>query len=117
MSLTTEQQMLVEQRLNNEKKSVGVGYLLWLVGGGLGIHRFYLGRSGSGAFMLVLTILGFLLLFAMGLGLLLLIPVMIWLLVDAFLIPGMVEHDAKVKRMAISSEISLLSQGAQPPTV
>lgn len=115
MSLTTEQQMLVEQRLNNEKKSVGVAYLLWFFFGGLGVHRFYMGLAGSAVAMLVMTIFGFLLLVVYGLGLLLLIPVMIWLLVDAFRIPGLVERDAKAKRLHIANEIGLLAQRAATP--
>ncbi|MBP6878253.1 MAG: TM2 domain-containing protein [Phenylobacterium sp.] len=74
----------------SSKKSAGVAYLLWLFLGGLGAHRFYLGRTGSGVAMLALTILGWSLLFALGLGLLFLIPLGIWLLVDLFTIPGMV---------------------------
>ena len=30
------------------KKSAVVAYLLWFFLGGLGVHRFYLGRTGSG---------------------------------------------------------------------
>ncbi|MCK6547367.1 TM2 domain-containing protein [Myxococcota bacterium] len=33
------------------KKSVGVSYLLFLVGGSAGLHRFYLGQHVSGAAM------------------------------------------------------------------
>ena len=109
MALTTEQQILIEQRLTNEKKSIGVAYLLWFFFGGLGVHRFYLGRSGSGIAMLIMTVLGFLLLVVYFLGLILLIPVMIWLLVDAFLIPGIIDRDAKARRLAITQEISLLT--------
>ncbi|WP_293405341.1 TM2 domain-containing protein [Phenylobacterium sp.] len=72
------------------KKSTGVAYLLWIFLGGVGAHRFYLGRTGSGIAMLALTILGWALLLAAGFGLLFLVPLGIWLLVDLFTIPGMV---------------------------
>jgi TM2 domain-containing membrane protein YozV len=72
------------------KKSMAVSYLLWFFLGTLGGHRFYNGRTGSGVAQLLLTIFGVLFTFAAGLGLLLLIPVWIWVLVDAFLIPGWV---------------------------
>jgi len=71
------------------KKSNGVAYLLWFFLGGLGVHRFYLGQTGSGAAMAILCVaswittpivIGF-----FGLGIL-----GIWWLVDAFLIPGIV---------------------------
>ena len=37
-------------KLNNIMKSKGVAYLLWLISifGWLGIHRFYLGKIGTG---------------------------------------------------------------------
>ena len=40
------------------KKSVGVTYLLWFFLGGVGGHRFYSGKSGSGAVMLILMLIG-----------------------------------------------------------
>ncbi len=74
------------------KKSIGVSYLLWFFLGGLGGHRFYNGKTGTAVAQLLLTIFGLLFVFAAGLGLLLLIPVSIWILIDAFLIPGWVRN-------------------------
>ncbi|MDT8327665.1 MAG: TM2 domain-containing protein [Roseovarius sp.] len=108
MTLSTEQQMLVEQRLSNEKKSIGITYLLWLLFGGLGIHRFYLGKTGSAIGMLVLTILGVLTL-AIYIGAFLLIGLGIWLIVDAFLIPGMVQADMNTKRAMIANEVNIMA--------
>lgn len=75
------------------KKSLPVAYLLWWFLGTFGAHRFYMGRTGSAATMLVimlvsivltLVFIGFIGIFAMG----------VWWLVDAFLIPGIVrEHN------------------------
>jgi TM2 domain-containing membrane protein YozV len=72
------------------KRSVGVAYLLWFFLGGFGGHRFYNGRAGTGVVLLLLTLFGLLLLLFGGVGALLLVPVWIWVLVDAFLIPGWV---------------------------
>lgn len=108
MALSTEQQMLVEQRLSNEKKSTGVAYLLWFLFGGLGVHRFYLGKTGSAVAMMLLTILGALTL-VIYVGAFLLLAMAIWLLVDAFLIPGMIQADSQAKRLVISNEIGVLS--------
>lgn len=97
MTVSTEQQILIEQRVTNEAKSVGAAYLIWFFLGGLGAHRFYLGRSGSGVAILLLTIVGVVLL-PVGVGAITLIAVGVWVLVDAFLIPGMVaEHKNKVR--------------------
>lgn len=38
-------------------KNLALAYLLWLVGGNLGLHRFYLGRRESGFGYLILTVL------------------------------------------------------------
>jgi TM2 domain-containing membrane protein YozV len=70
------------------KKSMVVSYLLWFFFGTFGGHRFYNGKIGTGVAQLLLTIVGALFLFAAGLGMLLLVPVWIWVIVDAFLIPG-----------------------------
>ena len=108
MTLSTQQQMLVEQRLVNDKKSTAVAYLLWAFLGGLGAHRFYLGRTGSAVGQLLLFVLGWLLL-AVMVGLVLLIALGIWVLVDAFLIPGMVEADTVARRARIGTEVGLMT--------
>ncbi|WP_341666795.1 TM2 domain-containing protein [Alcaligenes sp. SDU_A2] len=69
------------------KKSVGVAYLLWFFLGSLGGHRFYAGKTGSAVALLATTILGSLLT-VVGVGLFLLGIVVLWVLIDAFLIPG-----------------------------
>ncbi len=55
-------------------KSTFVAYLLWFFLGGLGAHRFYLGRPIS-AILFILTLGGR----------------TIWWIIDLFLIPGMVQ--------------------------
>ena len=71
------------------KKSMVLAYVAWLFLGGLGVHRFYLGRGQSGGIQLALTVVG-LLLTVVGVGPLLWAAVGVWLLIDMFLIPGMV---------------------------
>lgn len=74
-ALTTEELMLIEQRVTNAKKSTGAAYLLWFFLGIVSAHRFYLGRTGT-AFLQIASyfiFIGF-----------------VWLLIDAFLIPGMI---------------------------
>jgi TM2 domain-containing membrane protein YozV len=73
------------------KKSAGIAYLLWFFLGMLGVHRFYLGASGTGTAILVLTVVSILLSLAV-IGLVLLVIPLVWWCVDAFLIPGMARN-------------------------
>lgn len=91
MALTTQEQILIEQRVANEAKSTGAAYLLWFFLGGFGGHRFYLGRTGSAVAMLLLTLIGAVTLIV-GVGIVILLGTGVWILVDAFLIPGMVQQ-------------------------
>lgn len=91
MSDSASQTMLYDAN----KKSTGVAYLLWFFLGTLGGHRFYAGKTGSAVAILLLTIAGVLLSF-FGVGLILLGVVGIWVLVDAFLIPGWIRNNNTV---------------------
>jgi len=95
------------------KKSMGVAYLLWFFLGILGGHRFYMGRVGTGVAILLLWIMGWVLLVAV-VGIFLLGAVGIWVLVDAFLIPGWVRsHNMMLmaKLNSGSSPISVVAAG------
>lgn len=70
-------QMLYEKN----RKSIGLAYLLWIVLGAFGVHRFYAGANKSAVAQLILTLT--------GVGLLVVIP---WLLIDLFLIPGLINE-------------------------
>lgn len=107
MGLTTQEQILIEQRVTNEAKSIGVAYLLWFFLGGAGAHRFYLGRTASGFAMLALLVVG-IITAPIVIGGVLLAILGIWAIVDAFLIPGMVQkHKSEVRnRLSIDAQIS-----------
>lgn len=104
MALSTQEQMLVEQRVTNEAKSAGVAYLLLIFFGGFGAHRFYLGKTGSAIAMLIMFILGWLTL-ALVVGAALLVAVGLWCLVDLFLIPGMVQNHKDSVRQNLSAKM------------
>lgn len=89
MALTIQQQMLIEQRVTNEAKSVGAAYLLWFFLWFVSAHRFYLGRPGTA----ILQILSFFIVIGF-----------IWVIVDAFLIPGMVQQQKDDVRRRLTSD-------------
>ena len=63
-----------------QKKEVWVTYMLWFLLGGLGVHKFYLGKTG----------MGILYIFTGGLFL-------VGLLIDLFTIPAQVrEYNAQI---------------------
>ena len=61
-----------------KKKSTGLAYVMWFFLGCLSAHRFYAGQ-------IVLPILQIISILCMGMGL-------IWVLIDIFLIPGMIRN-------------------------
>ena len=91
MPLPTDVKILIEQRVTNEAKSAGVGYLLWIFLGWLGAHRLYLGATGTGIVMLLLWVIGTVT-SVIGVGYILLAIWAIWWVIDLFLIPGMVRR-------------------------
>lgn len=106
MSISTEQQMLVEQRVSNDKKSVGVAYLLWIFVGMFGAHRFYVGKVGSGFVLIGLWFGGILFLSSDSLlGPIMLIIAGIWLLLDLFIIPSLVSSNTNQLRGKITLEV------------
>lgn len=70
------------------RKSTGLAYVLWFFLGWIGVHRFYLGRTGSGIALLVLSICSVFFSFVV-VGVIGFVAILVWLLADAFLIPGM----------------------------
>ena len=76
-------------RYDADKRSMIIAYLLWFFLGYLAIHRFYLSRWISGLIFLVLMGVGTVLSIVL-VGYLILAPLFLWWLIDALLIPGMV---------------------------
>lgn len=98
-------EMLVEQKVANARKSTGAAYLIWFFLGMLGGHRFYLGRTGTAAIMLVLSLLGWVTFFIPW------IILGIWCLIDAFLIPGMIRQHQDEARQQARLEVAALQAG------
>jgi len=77
------------------KKSAGVAYLLWLLFGGIGAHRFYAGKIKTGATILLLMVLGAVTALA-GIGIIFIAVAGLWVLIDAFLIPGWIRTTTQI---------------------
>lgn len=103
--MSVEQQLLVEQRVTNEAKSPFVAYLLAILLWGFGAHRFYLGRYLSGFLMLLLWGMGWLTA-PILIGWIPIAVVSLWMLLDLFLIPGMIREDQAVIRQRLLAELA-----------
>jgi TM2 domain-containing membrane protein YozV len=102
MTLSTDQQMLIEQRISNDAKSPVVAYLIWFFLGQLGIHRFFLGKK-HGVTMLVLFLLGIFTSWLL-IGIPMLIAVFIMWIMDAFKISGWVSEERDALRQKLTEE-------------
>lgn len=91
MALSTAELSLVEQRVANDAPSTGAAYLLWFFLWFVSGHRFYLGRPGTA----ILQILSYFVLIGF-----------IWLLIDAFLIPGMIQDKKNDIRARVMTQLS-----------
>ena len=100
MSLTTDDMILIEQRVANERKSAGAAYLLWFFLGFVSAHRFYLGKPISA----ILQILSYFVLIGF-----------VWWFLDFFLIPSIIE-DGRCQWWLFYSETLLLTHHDPPAT-
>lgn len=73
------------------KKSLMLAYLLLFVLGPFGGHRFYAFNKGDACVQLLVTLLG-LAMGPLGFGIWVLVMQGIWLVIDAFLLPGQVRR-------------------------
>lgn len=105
MSLTIEQQILIEQRITNEGKSLVAGFLFWWLFGIFGGHRFYLGKTGTAVTMLIctFTLIGF-------------FVTLTWMIVDIFLMPDMIrEYNRNLRQRYADEMLKLANTGGAAP--
>jgi TM2 domain-containing membrane protein YozV len=74
------------------RKSAVIAYILWFFLGWFGAHNFYLGRKGVGIAQMLLTIsvIGWFI-------------TLVWVVVDAFLIPGWVRRENNLLLMQLGA--------------
>jgi hypothetical protein len=105
--LTTNELLILQSEIRNAEKSLGLAYLM-LLGGHLGLHRFYLKRFVSGSIQLILFLVATVSYFSfiflsefgasemtviiLGIALVALpgLTLFVWVIVDLFLLGGMV---------------------------
>jgi TM2 domain-containing membrane protein YozV len=131
--LSPQELMLLNSEMRPREKSLGLAYLM-LIGGHLGVHRFYLKRTATAIVQLVLfliaalgyivmvttsgfgedefnagTIVGLILFFVAG------APLFVWVIVDLFLIPGMVRGLNAELEHEIIQQLEWLRHNPQAP--
>ena len=89
--LSERELLIMRQEVETRKKGTASTWLLWLFLGEFGAHRFYLGRIGTGIGML-LTFGGLL----------------IWWVIDIFLIPGMLRANQLKIQKEVLEEIGAM---------
>lgn len=107
MNLDMQHQLVVEQRLANQRKSTGLTFALWFFFGFLGVHRFYLGHVWRGLAMLACFVVGALTSTIM-IGLIPLAFLAIWLLADLFFIPLLVRERNDRERQEIETAMEAM---------
>ncbi|MFM9278088.1 TM2 domain-containing protein [Paenibacillus jiagnxiensis] len=105
--LTVNEMLILNSAMRDTEKSLALAYLM-LIGGHLGVHRFYLKRVATAVVQLVLFILAFIFYIAFSItleveggafmmlsGILLVLfggTLTVWVIVDLFLMPRMVRE-------------------------
>lgn len=84
------------------EKSMVVAYLLLIFLGHLGLHRFYLGRTGTAITQLLLSLCGWATAWIL-IGFIPLSVVWIWLVADLFLTAGMVRNANEALHASVSA--------------
>jgi TM2 domain-containing membrane protein YozV len=91
MTLSTNEQLLIETRVANDGKSAVVAYLLWFFLGVFAGHRFYLGRPLSA----ILQILSYFILIGF-----------VWWVIDFFLLPDMIRRENDNLRYRLGAQFT-----------
>lgn len=111
-NLTNQEKVLVESQVTNNQKNLVVAYLLLIILGELGAHRYYLSGKYDGAALiqLILGVTGWMTVWIF-IGFIPLAIVYTWNCVDLFLLPGIAKDNAAKMKEELAKDIL-----AQRPT-
>lgn len=128
--LTVNEMLILNSAMRDTEKSLVLAYIM-VVGGHLGVHRFYLKKTATAIVQLVLLVLSciFYIILSISLefeswGLVLLSVIFlilfggaltVWVIVDLFLIPGMVREWNQRTEEEIMAQIYQLRLSAKHP--
>ncbi|UDI77485.1 TM2 domain-containing protein [Staphylococcus taiwanensis] len=98
--MNLEEKAYVEQQVVNQSRKTNIAYLFWFFLGGFGAHRFYMGKTGSAIALLLVSLIT--VWFTLG------IPTFIWVVIDAFLIPGWIREDQERIRQQVTTEVNFM---------
>jgi len=91
----------------NNKKNMGIAYVLWFFFGSLGMHRVYTGTKGGGWQALIFLLSWILLISQLeyigAVSFITFAALYIWIFIDLFLIPGMI----KVSNLNLINKLSI----------
>lgn len=94
---------ILNSEMDTAKKNKGVAFVLWFFTGIFGGHRFYSGDMGIAIGMLSFTILNFLFLGWLTLGVTFFI-LSLWVLIDAFFLSGRIDQaNLQIERKIITN--------------
>ena len=110
MNNAMEKKILLETMVNSQKKSIAIAYILLFLFSGLGFHRMYLGKIFSGILMFCVTILMFTYPFLSSsfdssVSIICMFFLIIFLLMDIFLIPLFAKKNQTKLREKLQKEI------------
>jgi len=112
--LSINELMVFSSEMRSAEKSTAIAYLM-LIGGHLGLHRFYLNRKGSGFLQLALFVIAVIFYVIMSVStvmesealiiisvILFILPALalfVWVIVDLCLLPGMLrEYNGRIEQ-------------------
>ena len=99
--LTERELMVFRQRVSSMEKTPLIAFLFWFFLGIFGAHRFYMGSTGVGVGMLATAIVGLVTL-VIYIGLLILFGLLVWVIIDAFLIlPTLRRYNTEVENSVL----------------